>query len=101
MILTPSARGGRRPAPPGTDHAATAMPVKDVLAGRLRDRTAVIGIVVLGYVGLPLLMRFSEIGFRVVGFDIDDAKVAGLNAGRSFIEHIPDERVAAARASGF
>jgi UDP-N-acetyl-D-glucosamine dehydrogenase len=74
---------------------------KDGTIGRFHDRSAVIGVVGLGYVGLPLLMRFSEVGYRVLGFDIDDAKVHALNAGRSYIEHIPAERVAAVRAAGF
>ena len=67
----------------------------------LHDRTAKIGIVGLGYVGLPLALRFTEVGYPVLGFDIDAAKVEMLNAGRSYIEHIPQGSVAAARARGF
>ncbi|MBA2777329.1 nucleotide sugar dehydrogenase [Billgrantia kenyensis] len=75
--------------------------IKDRLVGRLERKEAVIGIVGLGYVGLPLMLRYSEIGFRVLGIDIDADKVGRLNAGRSYIEHIPAERVARARDAGF
>ena len=71
------------------------------LIARLNRREAVIGICGLGYVGLPLMLRFAETGYRVRGFDIDPAKVAALNAGRSYIEHIPAAAIAAARSQGF
>ena len=51
--------------------------------GRVRERTARVGIIGLGYVGLPLTLLFSEERFRVTGFDIDAAKVTRLNAGES------------------
>jgi UDP-N-acetyl-D-glucosamine dehydrogenase len=54
-----------------------------------------IGIVGLGYVGLPLAVAFAEAGCDVVGVDVDQGKIAGLRAGRSHIEDIPDERLAA------
>ena len=54
-----------------------------------------IGIVGLGYVGLPLALQFCRCGVEVLGFDIDRAKVDSLNAGKSFIHHIPSEAVAA------
>lgn len=73
----------------------------DTLIGKLRDRSALIGIVGLGYVGLPLMLRYSEIGFRVLGFDIDAEKVVHLNQGRSQIQHIPSGAIAAARRQGF
>lgn len=59
-----------------------------------------VGIVGLGYVGLPLALRFAEVGCRVLGLDIDASRVAALNEGRSFIKHIPDSTVAAGRARG-
>lgn len=71
------------------------------LTTRLNDKTAVIGIVGLGYVGQPLALRYSQIGFQVLGFDIDAAKVDELNAGRSSIAHIPDSEVAAAASTNF
>jgi UDP-N-acetyl-D-glucosamine dehydrogenase len=54
-----------------------------------------VGVVGLGYVGLPLVLRFAETGFPVVGFDIDSEKVAKLNKGASYIGHIPAHGVAA------
>ena len=59
-----------------------------------------IGIVGLGYVGLPLSLRFAQNGARVLGFDIDPAKVESLNAGRSYILHIPAEEIAAMTGTG-
>jgi UDP-N-acetyl-D-glucosamine dehydrogenase len=63
-------------------------------------RRARIGVIGLGYVGLPLACLFAEKGFSTTGFDIDAAKVKALNAGRSYIRHIPNKRVAAIRAGG-
>ncbi len=60
-----------------------------------------IGIVGLGYVGLPLALRCVDAGFRVLGLDIDAAKVEALKSGRSYIKHIADDRIAAAEASGW
>jgi UDP-N-acetyl-D-glucosamine dehydrogenase len=71
------------------------------LLGRLSRRQATIGVVGLGYVGLPLSLRFVEAGFKVLGIDIDAAKVDRLNQGRSYIEHIPAAQVASARSAGF
>ncbi|MCW7538627.1 nucleotide sugar dehydrogenase [Aquabacterium sp. A7-Y] len=64
------------------------------LAARIADRSACVGVVGLGYVGLPLMLRFAETGFRVIGFDIDPGKVEALKAGKTYIEHIPAERIA-------
>jgi UDP-N-acetyl-D-glucosamine dehydrogenase len=74
---------------------------KDVLFKKLNDKTAVIGIVGLGYVGLPLSLRYSEIGYKVVGFDIDQSKVDILSRGQTYIEHIAADGVARAVANGF
>ncbi|AFY01366.1 nucleotide sugar dehydrogenase [Bdellovibrio bacteriovorus] len=71
------------------------------LLSELRSKKAVIGIVGLGYVGLPLALRFSEEGFSVVGFDIDDFKIKKIAEGQSYIEHIPSESVKAAVSSRF
>src|SRR3990170_947299 len=65
------------------------------LPERIASRTALVGVVGLGYVGLPLVRVFVEAGFRVLGFDADAAKVAELAAGRSYIGHIPSEWIAA------
>jgi len=53
-----------------------------------------IGIIGCGYVGLPLALRFADTGHRVTGFDTDPKKVENLNAGRSYIQHIPAEKIA-------
>ena len=71
------------------------------LLQRLHDRTACIGIIGMGYVGLPLALRYAEVGYEVIGFDIDRAKVEALNAGRSYIAHIPQQAVSAGRARNF
>jgi len=59
------------------------------LLKKIRDKTARVGVIGLGYVGLPLVREFCNAGFKVTGFDVDDKKVRQLNAGRSYIEHIP------------
>ena len=63
------------------------------LLGKIKNRQATIGIVGLGYVGLPLMLRYVEVGFRVIGFDIDEEKVLSLNSGQSYINHIASERI--------
>ncbi len=68
--------------------------MKDILLGKIHERNAVVGVVGMGYVGLPLAMAFREMGFRVMGFDVDPDKVKALNAGNSYITHIPDALVA-------
>jgi UDP-N-acetyl-D-glucosamine dehydrogenase len=75
--------------------------MKAQLLKRIQTKKAVVGIVGLGYVGLPLMLRFSEVGYRVLGFDIDKSKVDALNAGRSYIEHIDAGHIARARKAGF
>ncbi|MCK9515368.1 MAG: nucleotide sugar dehydrogenase [Ottowia sp.] len=77
------------------------MTSKDILKQAFVDRSATIGIVGLGYVGLPLMLRFSAVGFRVLGIDIDQSKVDKLNAGQSYIEHIDARRIADARRANF
>jgi UDP-N-acetyl-D-glucosamine dehydrogenase len=61
----------------------------------IEDRTARVGVIGLGYVGLPLVLLFEEGGFEVLGFDVDAAKVQKLNDGQSYIRHIGVERIAA------
>ena len=68
---------------------------------RIQARTAKVGVIGLGYVGLPLSLLFAEAGFTVTGFDIDDKKVNDLEAGRSYIFRIPAEEVQEARRQGF
>src|SRR6204780_247256 len=59
------------------------------------------GIVGLGYVGLPLMLRYCEVGYKVVGFDIDQGKVDALRAGKSYIEHITPASVQTPIGPGF
>jgi UDP-N-acetyl-D-glucosamine dehydrogenase len=73
---------------------ATGMSIKEELLQRLRDRQALIGIVGLGYVGLPLAVEFAEAGFKVIGLDVSSTKVAQLNQGQSYIPDIPTAHVA-------
>jgi len=65
------------------------------------NRKSKIAIIGLGYVGLPLCIRFSEEGFRVIGFDIDAEKVYKLNAGKSYIKHILEENISSMANNGF
>ncbi|WP_307776795.1 hypothetical protein [Ottowia beijingensis] len=72
-----------------------------VLRNRIAQKSAVVGIYGLGYVGLPLALRFSEVGLKVVGFDIDTSKAALLNSGQSYIERITPDRIQHALDQGF
>lgn len=67
--------------------------VEHELLNKIQDRSSLVGILGLGYVGLPLGLVFVEAGFPVLGFDIDSAKVTSLNQGQSYIAHIPAERI--------
>src|SRR6202044_2474887 len=71
------------------------------LKSRIDARQAKVGIIGLGYVGLPLALLFSEQRFAVTGFDIDRQKVDTLNAGRSYIVRVPGPEVQKAQQSGF
>ena len=71
-------------------------PLKD----KIRDRTARVGIIGLGYVGLPLAVEFAKNGFDVTGFDVDTSKVDAINAGRSYILDAKTEDVAATVKAG-
>lgn len=66
------------------------------LLTRIADRSAPIGIIGQGYVGLPLALVFEEAGFHVTGFDVDPRKVEAIERGESYIKHIGSDRVAAA-----
>jgi UDP-N-acetyl-D-glucosamine dehydrogenase len=70
------------------------------LESALQDRSAVIGVVGLGYVGLPLAASAAESGFRTVGFDIDPAKAEQLNRGRSYIDAVSDQALGALVSAG-
>lgn len=64
------------------------------------ENTIRVGIIGLGYVGLPLALRFAEVGVSVLGFDIDEEKVRAINQGRSYIKHIGDAAVERGRRQG-
>jgi len=72
----------------------------DALARRLAEKKAGVGVIGLGYVGLPLAVSFAEVGWRVVGFDVSDAVVAGLNAGRTHIDDVAASRIVPLVGSG-
>lgn len=75
--------------------------MKQSLIDRLNDKSAVIGILGLGYVGLPLMIRYAEVGYKVLGIDIDQDKIDALNRGASYIEHIPDKKIQSSLEKGF
>lgn len=63
----------------------------EILAGKIADKSARVGVIGLGYVGLPLLQAFIKAGFSTIGYDVDQTKVERLLAGESYIAHIPSE----------
>jgi len=82
-----------------TNSAANRSP--DQLKNRIQQRQARVGIIGLGYVGLPLALLFSEQKFAVTGFDIDERKVDTLAKGESYIYRIPAEEIRTAQTQGF
>ncbi|ABM81244.1 nucleotide sugar dehydrogenase [Hyperthermus butylicus] len=66
----------------------------DELREKLRENRVVVGVVGLGYVGLPLSLLYASKGFRVIGYDIDQGRVEAIRRGRSYINYIPDHEVA-------
>ncbi len=76
------------------------MPATAELLAKIQARQAVVGVVGLGYVGLPLALRFAEEGLPVIGFDVDPAKPEAIAKGETYIQHVPAQRIQAARAAG-
>src|SRR6187431_3070482 len=70
------------------------------LKEKIRERKARIGVIGLGYVGLPLAVEFAKRGFDVTGFDVDESKVTEINAGRSYILDVKTEDVRASVDAG-
>src|SRR4051794_5781984 len=70
------------------------------LIDRIRTRKARVGVIGLGYVGLPLVVEFARVGFDVTGFDVDAAKTDAINAGKSYIPDVAEADLAALSASG-
>ena len=75
--------------------------MKEVLLEKIRSRKAQVAVVGLGYVGLPLALRFSECGFPVIGIDTDAERVAQLARGETYIARYENSRIAAALKKGF
>ncbi len=75
--------------------------IKTQLINKLTEKSAIIGVVGLGYVGLPLALRYAEAGYKVLGFDIDPVKIDKISAGATYIKHIPDRNIQAAIDHGF
>jgi UDP-N-acetyl-D-glucosamine dehydrogenase len=69
--------------------------IKDLLLEKIENRNATVGIIGLGYVGLPLAMEFAKGGFKVIGYDVSERVVRGLMDGRSHIQDVPSSEVAA------
>ena len=86
MLNMPKVEHGDQPMP-AADNNASNLPLETALL----QKTAKIGVVGLGYVGLPLIRTFVAAGFRTLGFDVDQSKVDSLQAGQSYIEHIPSD----------
>ncbi|MBN1422896.1 MAG: nucleotide sugar dehydrogenase [Planctomycetes bacterium] len=79
----------------------TASAGAEALAAKIAGRKACVGIIGLGYVGLPLANAFSAAGFSVLGFDIDARKIEALRKGESYIRQIPDDMIRGMRDRGF
>lgn len=70
--------------------------MKQSLLDKISNKTAVIGIIGMGYVGLPLMLRFTEAGYKVLGFDVDSDKIQKILTRQSYIRHIPASAIALA-----
>jgi len=79
--------------PPMRYNSALVKVVTNLLQKKIQNRTAKIGILGLGYVGLPLACEFAKVGFQVTGFEVDASKVASLLKGKSYIEDIPEQEL--------
>jgi UDP-N-acetyl-D-glucosamine dehydrogenase len=88
-----------RTQPPMDNLVSPSVPMFDQLAERINGGRSVVSVIGLGYVGLPLLRAVSQAGFPAIGFDIDQQKIDSLNAGKSYIRHIPDGDIAELRAA--
>ena len=67
--------------------------MKNYLIKKINNKSAVIGILGLGYIGLPLAIRFAAEGFKVIGFDIDSSKIKELKMGKSYIDNIKSSKI--------
>jgi len=70
------------------------------LMEKIHKRDATVGVVGLGYVGLPLVIQFVKAGYKAIGFDVDSEKIKLLHAGKTYIKHIPNEKVKLLKSNG-
>ena len=85
----------------GSDSGITSGLHHSTLLSKIESGTVRVGIIGLGYVGLPLARAFAERGIAVLGFDVDPVKVAKLEEGQSYIGHIPDSTIRRIREQRF
>src|SRR5215475_9141773 len=81
-------------------HGSTKVMIKEQLKQKITDRTACIGVIGLGYVGLPLIVEFAQKGFKGIGFEVDEKKIAEINGGNSYIVDVPADAVKACVDAG-
>jgi UDP-N-acetyl-D-glucosamine dehydrogenase len=74
--------------------------MKEILIRKIETRSTILGVIGLGYVGLPLVKEFLRGGFRVIGFDVDPRKIESLNQGKSYLKHIDGSFIGTAMADG-
>lgn len=86
--------------PPSPAAPSSTGALRDATLHRIRNQEAVIGVIGLGYVGLPLVLHVTQAGFRVLGFDVEPERVAALNAGETYIRHCPAEAIREMVATG-
>ena len=67
---------------------------------KISNKTAVIGIIGLGYVGLPLMLAYTAKGYKTIGFDVDQFKIGSINCGKSYIDHIDSSQIEEAKNKG-
>ena len=91
---------GRYRRPDNNDEAERIPPMKDALKNKIADRSAAVGVIGLGYVGLPLVQAFGQAGFSVCGFDIDQRKIDALSSGQSYIDRVTPEWLQSATSEG-
>src|SRR6476469_8805974 len=84
----------------GTDTISQGGSMKDRLLAKLADRKACVGVIGLGYVGLPLAVEFAKAGFRVIGYDVSERVASLLMRGESHIQDVPAKEVAALVRAG-